>query len=345
MSFWSRLQKPFSGLAPMDGITDFAFREIVAKYAKPDVLFTEFINVQGLFRATDELINILRFSEKQRPIIAQLFGKEPEYFKAAAKVICELGFDGVDINMGCPAKQVASHGSGSALMNNPDLSQKIINATKSGIKEWLKGNMELELSNFKFNHDEFWKLIKNTKKNWAVKSYKKEKIPVSVKTRIKENLKETLNWVRSIEKVEPEIIIIHGRTPRQMYSGKANWDFIGEIANNTKIPIIGNGDVLSHKDGVEKCRKFGTTGFLIGRAALGNPFVFSGKELKTTSQVLLNTALEHAELFEKVRGKRPFFDIRKHLAWYVKCIHGAAKLRVSLMNAKNINDVEKLLET
>src|SRR3989344_7862531 len=142
-NFWKLLKKPIIGLAPMDGVTDAAMRFIVNKYGNPDVMFTEFTNVEGIRHAVKtnkwspehRLARNFKYDESQRPIVAQIFGKDPESFRVAAKLMVELGFDGVDINMGCPAKNVSEHGSGAALIGQPDLAGEIIKAVQQGVSE------------------------------------------------------------------------------------------------------------------------------------------------------------------------------------------------------------------
>jgi tRNA-dihydrouridine synthase B len=131
------LPQPVIGLSPMDGITDTAFRQITKKYGNPDIMFTEFAHVMGMCFALHNTMSTFFYEEMERPIIAQIFGNEPEYFYHAAKIVCALGFDGVDINMGCPAKNVASRGSGASLINNPELAKKIIEETKRGVADWV----------------------------------------------------------------------------------------------------------------------------------------------------------------------------------------------------------------
>src|SRR5215468_5614586 len=140
MSFWHTLPQPIIGLAPMDGVTDAAFRFIAARYGKPDVHYTEFTNVEEITRGTASAWRQLRFVDSERPILAQIYGAEPDKFYQAAHVLCALGFDGVDINMGCPAKGVAGRGCGAALIKNPPLARAIIRAVQAGVRDWACGH-------------------------------------------------------------------------------------------------------------------------------------------------------------------------------------------------------------
>src|SRR5213594_1843910 len=147
MNFWQTIPKPIIGLSPMDGVTDASFRFITAKHGSPDVVFTEFVNVETAFSAPDTLIKDFTYSEIERPIVAQIYGHTPETFYKVAQIVCALGFDGLDINMGCPAKKVAAKGSGAALILTPELAKSIIRAAAQGIKDWSAGQTlgELEL--------------------------------------------------------------------------------------------------------------------------------------------------------------------------------------------------------
>ena len=139
MNFWHTLPQPIIGLAPMDGVTDAAFRHIVARHGKPDVQYTEFTDVEQIYRGTTSAWRQLHFSAIERPVVAQIYGANPERFYQAAHVICTLGFDGVDINMGCPAKNVATRGCGAALIKNPALAGEIIGAVQAGVHDWAAG--------------------------------------------------------------------------------------------------------------------------------------------------------------------------------------------------------------
>ncbi len=172
MNFWREILRErgmIVGLAPMDGVTDAAFRWMVAKYGKPDVMYTEFVNVEGLMRGrVERLLPVLMYDEIERPIVAQLFGKTPEDFYRATVLVCELGFDGVDINMGCPAKNVAQKGMGAGLIKTPDLAQEIVRMVKKAVKDWSEGRVGLE----EVAPDEKWLKIVGDFKTFILNSRK-----------------------------------------------------------------------------------------------------------------------------------------------------------------------------
>lgn len=310
INFWQKLPKPFTILAPMENVTDYVFREIVATICPPDVLFTEFTNVEGLLSpGRKNLISKFKFSENQRPVVAQIWGTKPESFYKVAQMVVDLGFDGVDINMGCPDKTVLKNGSGAALSNNPKLAGEIIEATKKGAKS----------------------------------------IPVSVKTRLGVREIKTEEWITFLLEQKIDTLTIHGRTAHQMSEGLANWDEIGKavkirdmIAPNTKI--VGNGDVKSYAESVEKSQKYGLDGIMIARGIFSNPWVFERNAVTHTKDEYIQVLLKHLNLYEETWGNVKDFNImKKFFKMYINNFPGASKLRARLMNTKNYQEVRKIL--
>lgn len=341
-SFWKTLPQPFVGSAPMDGVTDHAFREILAEFSAPDVIFTEFVNVEGLCHNADQLLKTLLYSRKQRPIVAQVYGKTPESFRQVAILVCELGFDGIDINMGCPSKNVTSGGSGAGLIQTPDLAVEIIEAVRQGVDDWANGANCTNCPDFS---KEFCQLV--TKQSLIdQKNSDRKKIPVSVKTRIGTSEPEIDSWILRLLETKPDALSIHGRTTKQAYKGQANWEVIGKIAQlakNTGSPtlIIGNGDIQSRTQGEELAKKYSLAGVLIGRAMQGNPFVFSSD--LSPEKNFPKIALKHAQLYEKYFSHLPkysFLPMRKHLAWYIKGVPEAKLVRRELVRTNSSQEVE-----
>ena len=320
-----RLDRPILALAPMADVTDVAFRRIIAKYGKtkngaPYVTFTEFVSCDGLCSAGQKnLLPILKYTEKERPIVAQVFGAKPENFYQSAKLIKKLGFDGIDINMGCPDKKVLKQGAGAALINNPKLAQEIIRQTKKG----------------------------------------SGKMPVSVKTRIgydKYDKKEFKKWLTALLECEPAAITIHTRTKKEMSLVPARWDIIAEAVKirneffgdkKDKTLILGNGDIRNIADAEEKAKTFGVDGVMIGRAVFGNPWLFAKTKKVISIKEKLSILLEHAKLFEKINppagGGRNFNVMKKHFKSYVSGFPGAKELRIKLMACKNAKETEKII--
>lgn len=354
MSFWHDIPQPIIGLSPMDGVTDPAFRYIVATHGKPDVQFTEFLNVDEVCHGADSAWQQLRYAEIERPIVAQIYGADPDKFYQVAQVVCELGFDGVDINMGCPSKKVSARGCGAALIKNPALALEIIRAVRNGVDDWVAGR----------RIDDIGLRPKIADKVLALSVSRgslRKPIPVSVKTRLGYDSVVIEEWVSTLLEERPEVISIHGRTLAQMYRGSADWSAIGraaKLARGTATLVMGNGDVESMADLVIKVQQTHVHGVLIGRGALGNPWIFlekkTAKEQFETSissipiaDVLLQerfqVALQHARYFEALGGASRFASMRKHLGWYCKGFFKAAEVRSEMFRATSSHDVERIL--
>lgn len=319
-NFWQKLKKPFFVLAPMEDVTDFVFREILAEIAPPDVFFTEFTNADGLISAgKTEVLKRLKYSEKQRPIVAQIWGNNPQSMKEAAKIVQDLGFDGVDINMGCPDKSVVKIGAGSALIENPDLAKELIEETRLGAPN----------------------------------------IPLSIKTRIGFNNPKTQEWANFLLKLGIDCLIIHGRTKKQMSKVPANWEEIKKavVLRNelgVKSLVVGNGDILSYQSGLQKHLEYSVDGIMVGRGILANPWFFAPLQLRSAQGEInlpshsiaekLNLLLKHANLFEQTWGKTKNFAImKKFFKIYAKDFEGAVQLRENLMKCENYAEVEKII--
>lgn len=341
--FWDTLEKPIIGLAPMDGVTDAACRAITARIGRPAVTFTEFTAVEGLRAGADRLLDDFAYHPLERPVVAQLFGSDPDAFIQGAAIAAALGFDGVDINMGCPAKNVTERGAGAALIRDPERARQIVLAAREGIDRWVAGE-SLELLGI---HERLIPLIQERIthiEKVAGKPLERRQIPVSVKTRIGYDSVIVEDWVRELIPVQPVAITLHGRTLKQLYTGSADWEAIKRAAAIIKeagIIVLGNGDVQSLEDGLAKMEAAGTDGFLIGRKAIGNPWVFLGRP--STLAERLETALEHARYLHEIFGERGFVRIRKHLLEYTRDFPGAKLVRMELSGIKTLADVERVL--
>lgn len=304
-NFWKKLKKPFFVSAPMSGVTDDAFRHMLLRHGKPDVIWTEFVSVEGLFSKSHEIyLKTLKFSPEEHPIVAQIFGSDPLYFEKAAKEIEGLGFDGIDINMGCPDRAIEEKGSGAALIKNVDLAKQIIRETKIGAK----------------------------------------KIPVSVKTRLGYNENEIDEWIVPLLKENIAALTIHFRTRKELYRSPAQWNLAKKIVKlrdlySPETLIIGNGDVKTLAQAHELAEENKIDGIMIGRATLGNPWFFSNK--LPTSKERLSAIIEHVELFN---NPRQFNVMKKHFHAYAKGFVGARELRDKLMETKNYLEVKELVE-
>jgi len=334
-------QKNIIGLSPMDGITDEAFRLVQTQIAKPDLIFTEFVSAEGISRGGIKLYDTLLFSPEERPIIGQLFGKDPESFYKSAIILCELGFDGVDINMGCPAKTVTQHGSGAALIGKPDLAVEIIKSVRQGIGDWFSG--KVKITDISLNK----KTLEVIKHNQKYSNTKKNNIKptLSVKTRlgITHSIIET--WIPILLAQNLDFITIHGRTLKQAYAGQADWNEIkkvAKLAKNTNTKIFGNGDIQTRQQGIEYCQKYGVDGILIGRAAGGNPWCFSNHI--ATPKEKFSAMLLHAQIFSQVFPHRCFDSLRKHFLLYTTNFPDAKSLRMKLVRLNSVKELLSLEE-
>jgi tRNA-dihydrouridine synthase len=358
MSFWATLPTPIIGLSPMDGVTDAVFRRIVAWQGKPDVTFTEFTHVHDVCRGPEFLLDSLHYDEAERPIVAQLYGKDPDLFYQAAHAVCELGFDGLDINMGCPSRNVASSGSGAGLIRTPDLAHALMRAARQGIADWTSGQT-LEAAGLRpVRADAIRRL--NERRGTVIPVRKS--IPLSVKTRLGYDKVIVERWIEHLLIESPAVISLHGRTLQQMYRGEADWSAIARasaIVLRSGTMLFGNGDVQSLDEVVRRVRETGVDGVLVGRAALGTPWFFRGKEearraarsersrmaepLPLSLEARFEILLEHANQFEAQYGLEQFRRMRKHLGWYCKGFPHAAALRARMFTVTSVSDVESAL--
>ena len=319
LGFWQKLKRPFFVLAPMADVTDAAFRRIIAKYGKPDVFWTEFVSADGLCSPAgrEKLLIDLSYTEAERPIVAQLFSSKPENMREAAKLVAELGFDGLDINMGCPDRTIEKQGAGAALIKDFKLAQDVIRAAEEG--SGLPVSIKTRVGYGKDILEEWLSALLETKP---------AAITVHARTR-KEMSKTPANW----EAVARAVKL------RNSCQGVAL----------TRTLIIGNGDVKDLADAKEKARETSADGIMLGRAIFGNPFLFRNKNVLSevegpytpSVEEKLRVMVEHTKLFEELfKDKKNFSVMKKHYKAYVNGFDGAKELRMELMDAKNADEAE-----
>lgn len=314
MSFWNSLQTPILALAPMADVTDAAFRRVIAKHSTmPHVTWTEFVSADGLALAPEEgrkkLLADLIFSPEEKPIVAQFFGSRPENMEKAAALAREMGFDGVDINMGCPDKSIEKQGAGAAHIKNPSLAQEVIAAAKQGAGP----------------------------------------LPVSVKTRLGYNKDELDEWLPKLLEAKPAVVTIHARTRKEMSLVPARWERVKravEIRNErgSDALIFGNGDLKDVPDALEKIAAMGADGAMLGRAIFGNPWLFSNYGRPTSIEERLKVMVEHTMLYEELLPHKSFAIMKKHYKAYVSGFDGAAELRGELMSALSASSVSEIVD-
>ena len=304
---------PIIGLSPMDGITDFAMRHITHIYGHPDVMTTEFVNVEGWHYAPGKIEAELRFTPDQQPTWAQIYGLTPDYFYQATRRIADLGFAGVEINFGCPAKNVVHSGSGAGMIKTPQLAAAIVASVQAASRD------------------------------------SGRRLPVSVKTRLGYDSNIAFNWLRFLLGLNLDRLVIHGRTLTQGYTGQADWSTIAQavtwrdqLAPTTMI--FGNGDIKSHAQALDYCQRYRLDGVLIGRAAIGNPCVFTDQS--PSINLRCQAAIDHATFYQSLveqQDRFSFTPMRKHLAAYVSGFPQAKTLRQSLVQTNNSQEVTAIL--
>lgn len=336
------------GLSPMDGITDAAFRQLLTQISKPDLIYTEFVSAEGLSRGSLKLFDHLIFTPEQRPIVGQLFGKDPDSFYQSALILCFLGFDGIDINMGCPAKTVVQHGGGAALIAQPELASQIIQSVQSAVTDFATG--KIKLNQLKLKQKTYQIILPFLKGRGPPGRTEGFKPTISIKTRLGLSQSVIDSWIPFLLQHHPDFITLHGRTLKQGYSSLADWHQINlavNLARNTSTKIIGNGDIQNRQQGIDYCQKYGVSGVLIGRAALGNPWAFTNYLPTLAPQLLgpqdrFSVAVKHYQLFEHFFPKRSTDSLRRHLLAYTSGLSYAKHLRAKLVHVSTLSDLLKL---
>ncbi len=333
MSFsWSTTPRPIVALAPMAGVTDASYRQLIKKVAPKTIVFTEFLSSDALAYGAERTLKMLQFDpEIERPFIVQIFGASPQKFLEACRVIEQIGADGIDINMGCPAAKIVSSCYGSALIRHPELAAELVHAAVNAVK-----------------------------------------IPVSVKTRLGWDTHETLiPFCKGLVAAGAQALSVHGRRYHDKFSGLANWEPIYALKSEVSVPVIGNGDIASAADALEKIGNL--DGVMVGRGTFGNPWVMreiaqalqkrgvegaclpARQGTLTVESALLPSPLsfiekipmilEHLDLSVRMKGeKRGVLEMRRHLSSYVKGFDGAKEVRMKILTLERAEEVrEKLL--
>jgi len=322
---WHTALRPIVALAPMAGVTDEAFRQVIKKLAPETIIYTELLSTDAIHYGAQKTMGMLNFDPAlERPFIVQIFGKEPQHFLSAARVIEEMGADGIDINMGCPARKVVSSCHGSALMREPALAAELVAAAKEAVS-----------------------------------------LPVSVKTRLGWDVAdELIPFCEKLVEAGADALAVHGRTYQQGFSGTADWGPIYALKEAVDVPVIGNGDIKTAEDAVQKLGNL--DGVMVGRGTWGNPWLMKdicemfkstfsnphGKFRIPDSNVERLTfagkiplILEHCRLAVATKGEqRGMQEMRKHLASYVKGMDGARELRAKLVRVGTVGEVEAILK-
>ncbi len=309
------LIKPFFVLAPMDDVTDTVFRQVIADCAKPDLFFTEFVNVDGLqSKGRPRLIHKVALTQKEKPVVAQIWGKVPANYEKTAAELVEMGFAGIDINMGCPDKTIVKNGCCSALINDRDLAVAIIAAVKRGVNG---------------------------------------RVPVSVKIRTGWN-EVDFTWPELILEQGIDMLTVHGRTTKEMSKVPARWNDIAQIAKirDRVAPttlIVGNGDVESRVHGEQLAKQYKLDGIMIGRAIFTDPYIFSKQSpwKNMTEKDRLRLFKKHIELFQQTyqNRERNWQGLKRMAKVYVHGIENASLFRDQLMRSESLDGMLEVIES
>lgn len=310
---WKDQPKPMLCLAPMEGYTDSSYRQLIKMVAPKTICFTEFTSSDGLKYGSSKSFKKMEFKEIERPLIAQIFGNEPEHFAECAKLLTEMGVDAIDINMGCPSGKVVKSCHGSALFEHPELAQEIVSATQAATHLDVSVKMRIGFNTF--------------------------------------DLPTLLKFTKALEEAGAKHLALHGRTTKQKYTGEANWDPIYEVKKHANIPVTGNGDIRSIEDVKNKLKNL--DGVMVGRATFGNPWVMAeisaflnGEEYTSpqTFQEKLPMILTQLELACEFKGEDiAMLEMRKHLGNYVGGFTNASKYRFDLVRVKSKQEAIDIL--
>lgn len=321
---WKSLKKPAVVLAPMADVTDPSYRRVLAHYGKPDITWTEFVSADGLFHTREKkgmkddenpLVRDIAFTEGERPILLQVFSSNPEMIRYASKLAGERGYDGVDINMGCPDKSIEKQGAGAAMMKSPDLVSVIIESARRG----------------------------------AIDAHRPD-MSVSIKTRIGYNKEEIDTWLPVVFQAKPDAVTVHLRTRKEMSKVPAHWELAPRIValRDTYAPevfLMGNGDVLTREDAIAKAEASRFDGVMIGRGIFGNPWVFAGRVPEELSKDERLEALSMlAEYFSELAPRKSFHLLKKHVKAFITGFDGASELRYELMNTEEFEVFSDILQ-
>lgn len=330
MNFWQNFKKPIIAVAPMDGVTDCAFRSIL-KQGGADVVYSEFVSTDGIYHNLKNMEGQMAYTEEQRPYICQIFGKDPKLFHHAAGVVADMGADGVDINFGCPSKRVVKHGSGVKLMTNLPLVREIVQATIEGSKGIpvsikIRAGINMKIA----DQDAIDARFRDVEKMTAI---------------------QMLDFIKDLDF---KAVMIHGRTYEQGFIGELDYkqvDGVKELVGDR--PVLINGGITTPEIAKEVLEKCNADGVGIGRGVFGRPWLLQqikdylekgSYDEKSWNEIKL-VILEHAKKIFEQKGNHGLLELRKHLGWYIKGFPNASEARASLMRVESLEEVKKIISS
>jgi tRNA-dihydrouridine synthase B len=320
-NFWTTLPRPIVALAPMEGVTDSAFRQICREQGA-DVVYTEFISSDAIGHRGKTALAKMEFDPTEQPVICQIFGRDVAMFREAAKEIEARGFAGIDINFGCPAKKVVGSGSGVALLREPRFCRQLIEAILDVVT-----------------------IPVSIKVRASIRKERKEVQPGAERA-------TALDLVREIKDLPIAAVMVHGRSYEGGFTGTVDVDMIASVKAEFPGVVLANGGIQTPQQAIQMLRDSGADGVGIARGAQGQPWIFNQiKALLTSGSAgeiqwshVRSVALNHARLAMERKADHGLLEMRKHLAWYVRGFPGAAQLRYDLVRVKSLNEIERLLK-
>ncbi|HEX2914595.1 MAG TPA: tRNA dihydrouridine synthase DusB [Chloroflexia bacterium] len=302
---WESLPEGYICLSPMAGVTDTAFRQICKRFGA-DVVFTEMASANMMLNAPTRNEAFLHYEEMERPIIAQIMGGDPRVMAEAARIIEDMGFDGVDVNMGCPEKKIVGNACGSSLLKDAATASRIIEAMVKAVNIPVSVKMRSGFYDSEIVQPEF-----------------------SIE----------------MERAGAKALAIHPRTKEQAYRGSADWNITRQIVEAVNIPVGGSGDVNDRESIARYREETGVQGIWVARGAMGNPWIFDKNRTERPSLAeVIEIALEHARLMVHYKGQHGMIEMRKHLTWYFNGFPGAAAMREKMKTVSSYEDLLRLIE-
>jgi tRNA-dihydrouridine synthase B len=323
MNFWEKIKKPILALAPMAGVTDLAFRELCVKCGA-DVVYTEMVSIDGLYYDSRKTLELLKTSRKDKPVILQLFGKRPELVAKAVAVVEEAGFDGIDINFGCPAKKVVAHEGGVTLLRNLNLVHELVHAVTESASVPVSVKTRISIS-----------------KKDPLRQAQGDKFRVTV-----------LDFIDKIKDLPVSALMLHGRSYEGGFTAPIDFEMIKEVKKQFNGIVLGNGNLNTPEDIKEMIDKTGVDGVGLARGIYGKPWLFAqgkqllkkGKYQEYSLSKIKKVAIEHSKLLYKYKGERGLFEIRKHLTWYFRGFPNASEFRKYLVKVESIDEIKQVLK-
>jgi len=305
----------------MEGVTDVSYRQLCKEHGA-DVVYTEFISSDAIAHNARTALEKMKREETERPVICQIFGRDPQAFAIAAKKVEELGFDGVDINFGCPARKVVGHGSGVALLREPAFARTLIEAALSAVK-----------------------IPVSIKVRTSIRKERQEILPGAERSTV-------LDLLEAVHDLPIAAIMVHGRSFEAGHSGSVDMDMIRQVKERFSGIVLANGGITSPEEAVTMLTQTTADGVGIARGSWGQPWIFSqvrqlitaGQFQAVTKQTILSTLLRHAELSFAAKGSRGLLEFRKHAAHYLRGQPGAADFRRQAVTVSTLDDVKRLIE-